>query len=156
MATPSFPDLTNVNSELAASLNQGHTAIHMFSLMGFTNGKLYANPTGGTATTEFLIPEQAETSDPSSVVDVSKNLTSMGVPTDLPIYLQMKFNEFDDFITVGEVIQVMKIHQNRIDGLIAVLNSFAPGMGNDKVLNYLTSLQGVHDAVNADLAGLGL
>src|SRR5665213_2624527 len=140
MTTPSFPNLTNVNPELKASLNVGHVAIHMFSLMGFTGGKLYGNPTSGGATTNYLIPEQTEQFDSSPAVDTTTSLTAMALPTDLPIYLQMSFNEFPAFITVGEVVQVMRNYPNRIDGLIAVLNSFAPGMGSDKVLNYLIAL----------------
>lgn len=155
MAAQNFSNLIAGNPTFNASLQVGHVVGGIFSRAGFTNAKLYANPTSGLLAA-FLIPEQAETSDPSPMVDTSTNLTDMGVPTDLPIYLQMKVDGFDDFITVGIVVDQLKKNPNRIDGLITVFNTFAPGLGANKLADYVAALQGAQDAVNADLAGLNL
>lgn len=155
-----FSGIIAQNASQNATLTQGHAFANLLVDFGFTNPRLYANPTvGGNGLGQ--IPEVTTPSDPPplpppAVVDTSTSLNAMSVPSGLPIYLQARINEFSDFITVGEVIEILRNDYPTapLEGWKAIINSWTPGLGDARVSDYLTNL--TNAAVAADMAELGL
>lgn len=148
-----FENLVAPEPRLDATLNQGHGIVKLLTLARFTNPALYANPV--TAGGNLLIPEVQRADDQSPWLDTSRDLQSMSVPVDKPIYLQFEVGEFPGrFFNVAQSL----VHLQAADpiyGLASFLSMISIGATDLKVLAIIGQLAGMKDAVKQALAGLG-
>jgi hypothetical protein len=81
-----FSALVSDEHRLNATLIEGHQVCAVISQAGYRNPRLFAEPKPSGSGATLFIPEVA-TQSPDQWEDTSRDLTTMGVPQDLPIAL---------------------------------------------------------------------
>lgn len=97
-----FENLVAASSRCNMNLSDADELVANIAAEGVV-GVLFANPTGGS-TGSYMIPEKPKQANGSAMwVDTSTDLTTMGVPRDLPIYLQIWVESKKDYYVAAMV-----------------------------------------------------
>lgn len=149
--TPTFSYLVAPEPRLDASINDGHRVLTVLGLAGFSHPRLYGNTIAGGANGSVMIPELKEQSDTALWVDVSRDLVDLGVPTSLPIYLQFRVDEIDNYYNVAQTVAMLNAPDPiyGLNQLMAILNIGA--QSNQRVLQVISNLPGVSAAISKAL-----
>lgn len=155
-AQNNFSYLIAPEPRLDASLNDGHRVVKVLAMAGFGHPRLYANTIPNGSIGAVMIPELKQSSDSAQWVDVSRDLASLGVPAGLPIYLQFRVDEIDDYYNVAGTVAMLN-SPDPIYGLQRLMNSLSIGaQSNQRVLQIIANLPGVRTAVSNALQPVSL
>lgn len=141
----------DVNPLLKCSLIQAHKLVAVLQQLGFSNPRLYLNPTSSIAAVRY-IPEFKAVASDDDLVDSSESLA--GQDQKEPLYLQLKFDGASDYFTAALLYAGSF---NNPSGLIEGLRWLVQDLGvegfiaAEKVLSYIERLPAVSKAVQASL-----